>query len=496
MTQKLALISVTDKTGLPELCQALQKQNFSFIGTTGTQKFLEENKLVCNALDSLTGFPELLDGRVKTLNEKIHAGILANRSNPKHLEQLKKMNILPIDCVIVNLYDFKNNPDIEHIDIGGITLMRAAAKNFEHVLVLVDPQDYSKVIQELTEKKEVSFEIRKNLAWKAFALATEYDSLIAGHFSNQLFPEKLSITLSKKMDLRYGENAHQKAAFYSWNEQVFPAIEVLGGKPLSFNNISDMSAAILLACEFSEPTAVIVKHENPCGVSSHINLAQAFQQALDCDSLSAFGGVIALNQKCDFETAQKIAGFFNEVVIAPEFEEKAIQELKKNPNRRIVCLKSKPVYPVRSFKPVFNGLLVQEPDSVQELEQDFSVASEIQPSKAQLIDLMFAWKIAKHCKSNAIVIAKNKTAFGIGCGQQSRVHSTQIAIQKAGNHVQDSVLAGDAFFPFPDSVELAITAGVQAIIAPKGSVNDSKVINTCNEHKISLVFAQNRHFKH
>lgn len=510
---KTALISVHDKEQIAEFAKELSKLNIEVIASSGTAKLLAKEKIKVKELDSVTGFSELLDGRVKTLSPKIHAGILADRANKKHLQQLKKNKIKAIDLVVVNLYPFKETIEkknvsekevIETIDIGGVALIRAAAKNHENCAIVVDKKDYLKIINELKQNKNcISKETSSCLMQKAFAYTAQYDSLIANYFSKEILPEKLNLTFNRMFDLRYGENPHQKAAFYSEllpAEDSLPKVEILHGRELSFNNIYDMESALRIVQEFEMPCAVIIKHTNPCGVACAEKLSEAFKKAFDCDSKSAFGGIIALNRECDLETAKQIAAFFNEIVIAPSYSAESLEELKKNKNRRIIILKNlnKKNNFIKNLdlKRVKSGLLVQEADDMEKNSDDYKVVTKEKPSKEQLQDLLFAWKVCKHAKSNAIVLAKNLATIGIGAGQTSRIESVEIAIKKAGDKAKDAVLASDAFFPFRDSVDNAHKVGISAIIQTGGSVKDFDVMQAADEYKMPMILTGIRHFKH
>lgn len=516
VAQKTALISVSDKAGLVEFAKELQNLGIKIISTGGTAKALEQAGINVTQIDKITGFPEILDGRVKTLHPKIHAGILAIRSNKEHMQKLKELSIEPIDIVAINLYPFKAaiskenaklEDAIENIDIGGPAMIRAAAKNYQDVCVIVSPQQYRTVIEELKKNNlEISIETKKKLAAFAFKEIAEYDVLIDNYLNlafnaEIVFPEKVNLSFEKLQDCRYGENPHQKAAFYKEPFVEEPCISnaiQLQGKELSFNNIYDANSAIELVKEFEEPTIAIIKHNNPCGVASAKNLAEAFQKAFDCDSTSAFGGVIASNKKIDLETAKKITAFFNEIVIAPDFDKNALEELAKKQNLRVLKL---PQFKnekqcTLDCKKVIGGILVQERDLYQLKESDLKVVSEKKPTKEQIEDMLFAWKISKNAKSNAIIFAKNKATVGIGAGQMSRIDSTKIAEMKSNGKQKGAVMASDAFFPFRDNVDVAAEAGIAAIISTGGSVRDEEVIQSANEHGIAMIFTGIRHFKH
>jgi len=514
---KTALLSVTDKQGLQEFAKHLHQLGIELVATGGTYRKIKEAKIPVKKIESLTKFPEILDGRVKTLHPKIHAGILAEKDKKKHLETLKKHRIKPIDLIVVNLYRFKETigkrgapleKAIENIDIGGPTMIRAAAKNYESVAILSSPLQYDSIIDELRKNRNcISIRTRERLAAKAFEETAAYDATIAHFIHNnfvgkQHFPEKLTLTFEKLQDLRYGENWHQKAAFYREplaTKAGIAAAKQLQGKALSFNNINDANAAIELAKEFFEPTAVIIKHANPCGVASASKISTAFKKALECDKTSAFGSIIALNRRCDAETAKQIAAFFNEVVIAPSFDKKAFSILKRKQKLRILVLPglqrphlSRGI----DFRAVEGGALVQTLDSQRLKKKDCKVVSKRKPTAIEMQDLLFAWSVAKYAKSNAIILAKEKATVGIGAGQMSRIDSTEIAVKKSKGKCKGSVLASDSFFPFRDNVDLAAKAGITAIITPGGSIRDKEIIKAANEHKIAMVFTGVRHFRH
>ncbi|HZX34586.1 MAG TPA: bifunctional phosphoribosylaminoimidazolecarboxamide formyltransferase/IMP cyclohydrolase [archaeon] len=537
MKVKTALISVSDKTGLAEFAGALAKNGVKIISSGGTFKALSDAGIKCVKVEDFTGFPEMLESRVKTLHPKIHAGILAKR-NKEHLAQLEKNGFETIDLVVVNLYPFKetvSNPKVkledavENIDIGGPTLIRAAAKNSESVAVLVEPSQYENVLKELKENNfSLSEKTLKELCVAAFEHTAFYDSIVSEFlrrkFGTEKFPARLSIGLEKVSTLRYGENPHQNAALYKMpleNSGIVNAKQ-LNGKELSFNNFFDADAAVKLAAEFKEPAAVIVKHANPCGAAAASTLSEAFRKALECDPESAFGGIIALNRECDLATAMQITAFFNEVIIAPSFEEKALKELEGKKNLRVLELKNTGEKAgTLELKRVEGGILVQESDSVGERAEGVVVAaaeggrkkpaaaavaattqnewknvSNAKASKGEVESLEFAWKVAKHVKSNAIVIAKNNATIGLGVGQTSRIKSVELALKQAGKKAEGAVLASDGFFPFRDSIDLAAKAGIKAIVEPGGSVKDNEVVAASKEKKIALYFTGERHFRH
>ncbi|MDD5148848.1 MAG: bifunctional phosphoribosylaminoimidazolecarboxamide formyltransferase/IMP cyclohydrolase [Candidatus ainarchaeum sp.] len=507
--EKFALFSVSDKTGLIETAKAVHSAGYGLIATGGTAKAIKEAGLPVQEVSDFTGFPEMLGGRVKTLHPKIHAGILARRHLKEDMEKIKEKNFGLIDLVIINLYPFKETISkphsleeaIENIDIGGPTTIRAAAKNHESVTVIVSPSQYPTLLQELKEHTATALEFRKKCAAKAFEYTAYYDSIIREYLhekflSEETFPERLSFAFEKQMDCRYGENPHQKAAFYRHPlEKGISSAKQLNGKELSFNNLYDTDAVLSLLSEFSEPTAVIVKHNNPCGAACSEKIGPAFKKALECDPLSAFGGVIALNRECDLATAEQIVSFFNEIVIAPSYGESALEKLKSKKNLRVLEFSPEKAGGF-DFKKVEGGLLVQEKDLFDFKEQDLQFVTEKRPSEQELGDLFFAWKVAKHVKSNAIVLAKEKATVGIGAGQMSRIDSVEIAVKKSGEKHRGSVLASDGFFPFRDNIDLAAKAGISAIIQPGGSVQDKEVIAAANEHGIPMIVTGVRHFKH
>lgn len=508
---KTALISVSDKTGLVEFADALQKLNIKIISTGGTYKKLHENKIKTTEISKFTSFPELMDGRVKTLHPKIHAGILALRDNKKHLSEAEKNKIEFIDLIVINLYPFKETVEknssfvecIENIDIGGPSLIRSAAKNHKFVGVITQPEQYEKTIKELkANKNKLSDKTKQELAGKAFELTAFYDSMISNYLNTKFsveFPEKLSLVFEKISSLRYGENPHQKASVYSdalKSKGTLTDIEILNGKEMSFNNYFDADSALSLAKEFSEPAAVIVKHSNPCGVAIAENLEKAFEKAFDCDRESAFGGVIALNKKVNLVTAKKITSFFSEIVLAPDFEKDALIELKTKKNLRVIKVKNfNSDSSGLDLKRIKGGLLVQEFDEKTVSESELKIVSQKKPVKEQLEELLFAWSVVKHTKSNAIVVSQNKSTIGLGIGQTSRVKSVKIALDQAKDKIDNAVLASDGFFPFSDSIEL-LPKGITAVIQPGGSIKDKEVIQAADKKGIALVLTGTRHFKH
>jgi phosphoribosylaminoimidazolecarboxamide formyltransferase/IMP cyclohydrolase len=512
---KRALISVSDKTGVIEFAKELSSLGYEIISTGGTAKAISDAGVNVINVSDITGFPECLDGRVKTLHPKIHAGILAMRDNAEHMDQLKQLDVQPIDIVAINLYPFKQTilkenvlleEAIENIDIGGPTMIRAAAKNYQDVAVIVDPADYITVINELKEKNEVSKETKFKLAYKVFEHTSHYDTLIAKYLRDQigeeLFPETLSLTYEKVQDMRYGENPHQKAVFYKevgHNVGCLTSAKQLHGKELSFNNINDTNGALDLLKEFEEPTVVAVKHANPCGVGSADNIYDAYMKAYEADPVSIFGGIVAANREIDAKTAEEINKIFVEIVIAPSFSEAALKILTQKKNIRILELKDiSAKFPTGTFdmKKVGGGLLVQEIDNQLLNMDEIKYVTDRKPTEKEMEDLIFAWKLVKHTKSNAITLAKDKQSVGVGPGQANRVTAANIAINYAGDKAKGAVLASDAFFPFPDTVEAAAKAGITAIIQPGGSIKDQESIDACNKYGIAMIFTGMRHFKH
>ncbi|WP_024831503.1 bifunctional phosphoribosylaminoimidazolecarboxamide formyltransferase/IMP cyclohydrolase [Ruminiclostridium josui] len=512
---KRALISVSDKTGIVEFASALASKGVEIISTGGTAKTLSEAGLKVINISDITGFPECLDGRVKTLHPKVHAGLLAIRSNEEHMKQIKDLGVETIDMVIINLYPFKQTilkgnveleEAIENIDIGGPTMLRAAAKNYQDVTVIVDPADYEKVLSEMNQSGDVSVNTKFRLAYKVFEHTSHYDTLIAKYLRDTLgdidFPETLSLTYEKVQDMRYGENPHQKAVFYKEvgaNKGLLPSAVQLHGKELSFNNINDTNGAIELVKEFDEPTVVAVKHTNPCGVGSADNIYDAYMRAYESDPVSIFGGIIAANREIDKKTAEEINKIFVEIVVAPSFTDEALAILTQKKNIRILKLENitdKISPDSYDMKKVAGGLLVQKYNSELLNPDELKCVTNVQPTKEQMEDLIFAMKVVKHTKSNAITLAKGKMTIGVGPGQTNRIVPTKVAIEYAGDRSQGAVMASDAFFPFSDCVEAAAAAGIKAIIQPGGSVRDQESIDACNKYGIAMVFTGMRHFKH
>jgi phosphoribosylaminoimidazolecarboxamide formyltransferase/IMP cyclohydrolase len=520
---KLALVSVSNKTGIVEFAMELVKLDIKILSTGGTARLLTESGIPVQEVSDYTGFPEMMDGRLKTLHPKIHGGLLALRDNVEHTNQAKEHGIEFIDMVVVNLYPFESTiakPDvelseaIENIDIGGPTMIRSAAKNYRHVAVVTNPGQYESVIAELKENAgALSSETKFALAKAAFAHTAHYDTVISNYLagldqpSAAEFPPTLEFKYEKAQDLRYGENPHQQAAFYRGPALSEPSVanaRQLHGKELSFNNILDLHAALELVKDFDEPTAAIIKHNNPCGVASHSSsLAQAYRDALDCDPLSAFGSIVALNREVDLETAEAIrqaarAGSHAEAIIAPGYAEDALKRLRRNKDLRLMEVgKLGARNPqVKEIKTVLGGVLVQDRDLHELKTSDLKVVTAKQPTPEQIESMMFAWKVCKHVKSNTILLTQGKKTVGIGAGQMSRVDSSIIAARKAGDRAKGAVLASDAMIPFRDGVDAAAQAGVVAIIQTGGSMRDDEVIAAANEHGMAMVFTGVRHFKH
>lgn len=514
-----ALISVSDKTGIVEFAKDLHELGVEIISTGGTAKQLEAAGVPVIGISDVTGFPECLDGRVKTLHPNIHAGLLAMRSNEDHMRQVKELNVELIDLVVVNLYPFKQTilkdgvtreEAIENIDIGGPTMLRSAAKNYQDVSVVVDPADYQVIIDELKANKKVSLETNFYLCSKVFEHTSSYDTLIATYMRKERgvkeLPETLTMTFEKVQDMRYGENPHQKAAFYREVGKVegfLTEATQLHGKELSFNNINDTNGALELLKEFTEPTIVACKHANPCGVGTGADLSEAWTKAYNADPVSIFGGIVVANREMDAATATEINKIFIEIVVAPSYTDEALEILKKKKNIRLLELKNiETKYTEGSYdlKKVGGGILVQDVDN-QLLGEELKVVTDRQPSEKEMKDLMFAWKVVKYAKSNGIAIAKDETSIGVGPGQVNRIWACKQAIDHAGEHLGAEVLNGaslasDAFFPFDDCVEEAAKAGITAIIQPGGSMRDQDSIDACNKHGIAMVFTGMRHFKH
>ena len=503
---KIALISVSDKQNIEKLASELSKKNYTILATGNTAKKLSGSGIQVKEVSDFTGFPEIFSGRVKSLHPKISGGILMRRDEPEDQKQAEDYNILPIDVVCVNLYPFKKVTEkadidletaVENIDIGGPTLIRAAAKNHKFVSVLTDPKQYDEFIDELN-KNEISIDLRKKLAFEAFAHTADYDTYISNFLEKRFHPENKGIRISHPLShsLRYGENPHQKAEIYG---DFFSYFEVLHGKELSYNNILDLVSAVELVEDLGENSCTIIKHQNPAGAATASNSIEAYQKALKCDPVSAFGGIVAFTSGINVDLANILNELFLEVISAPDYSDEAIQILQKKKNRRLVKQLKPALNSGSNFKTIPGGVIRQDADSIDLIEDQLKVVTEIKPSEKEIQDLRFAWKVAKHTKSNSIVFVKDKITVGIGAGQMSRLDSVKIAVMKAAEHgldLKNSVGASDAFFPFPDAMLEMVKAGATSIIQPGGSVRDEDVIAAANKNKISMLFTGIRHFKH
>lgn len=514
--KRRALISVSDKTGVVEFAKRLEALGYEIVSTGGTHKVLEEAGIAVTGVSDVTGFPECLDGRVKTLHPAIHAGVLAMRSNPEHMKQIEELGVAPIDIVAINLYPFKETilkenvrfeDAIENIDIGGPTMIRAAAKNWQDVAVIVNPEDYEVVAAELEKNGEVSRETKGRLMRAVFEHTAQYDSLIANYLRREAgespFPEKFTMTYEKVQEMRYGENPHQKAAFYKeigkGYEGTLAAAKQLHGKELSYNNINDANGALDCLKEFDGPCAVAVKHANPCGVGLADNIYDAYMKAYESDPVSIFGGIVALNRPVDKRTAEELSKIFLEIVIAPAFDADALEILEKKKNIRLLELpeitkKNNPS--MLDMKKVAGGLLVQQLDCESFDENNLKVVTKRAPTEAEMEQLKFAMKVVKHVKSNGICLVKENGTVGVGPGQTNRITALELAVKYAGDRAAGSVMGSDAFFPFDDCVKCAHEAGITAIIQPGGSIRDEDSIKACDEYGIAMVFTGMRHFKH
>lgn len=523
---KRALISVSDKSGIIELAKYLVSQQVEIISTGGTFKLLQEQQIPVRDIANFTGFPEIMDGRVKTLHPKVHGGLLAVLDNPEHQKQASANNIDNIDLVVINLYPFVDtvkkggNYDevVENIDIGGPSMIRSASKNHAYKTVVTSITDYPDLIAEMEKNQgATSLEFRKNLARQAFTITANYDAAIANWFAAQQkvdFAQQLTIAATLKQKLRYGENPHQQAAVYinDFSSQGIINANLLQGKELSYNNLNDADAAFNIALEFNQPAAVIVKHANPCGVAIGDDINLAYYKAWEVDSKSAFGGIVAVNRKIDAALAQEIVKIFYEVIIAPEFSVEALAILAGKKNLRLLKTDfKKENSKYWQIKSISGGFLTQEVDNVTIDPDNLTVAGQIKPSQEQIAELIFAFKVCRHVKSNAIVVSSNLQTLGIGAGQMNRVDSVNIACQKASsflddlkqeasssikNHNKGIVLASDAFFPFADNITIAAEYGITAIMVPSGSIRDKEVIEVANGKGIALIFAPSRHFRH
>ncbi len=515
--KKRAIISVSDKTGVVDFANGLVSLGFEIFSTGGTKQALAEAGVPVHSVTDLTGFPEILEGRVKTLHPAVHGGILAKRDEAGHMAELAAQQIGLIDLVAVNLYPFVQTVSrpgvgvdvaLENIDIGGPTMIRASAKNYKHVLVVVDPQDYSQILA-MQAAGPVSVETRHKLAVKAFQHTATYDTAIAQYLRGPAdhFPADMTLNLHKVQDLRYGENPHQLAAFYEWKalaDQKFSSlarVRQLQGKELSYNNILDADAALTVVRDFAAPSVAIVKHTNPCGLASHSDLLTAYENAMAGDPLSAYGGIVAVNRVVDTGLAQQIILTFFEVLIAPDFTDGAMALLKRKKSLRVLAtgdlsLGADQLAMAPTLRQVTGGFLMQTPDILPERDLQMQVMTDREPTLEEVTNLQFAWRAVKHIKSNAIVLVKNHAIVGMGAGQPSRVDSVKIALNKAGVKAKGAVLASDAFFPKVDGVETAALGGVTAIIQPGGSISDTDVVDIAVQYKMAMVFTGRRHFKH
>lgn len=512
MTTKRALISVSDKNGITEFAKQLVDLGFEIISTGGTKKTLQEQGIPVLGVSDVTGFPEILEGRVKTLNPLIHGGLLAKHDDVQHQAQLAEHGIEPIQLVCVNLYPFQQTIEkpevtvadaIENIDIGGPTMLRASAKNHQYLTVVVDPADYETVIEELKSEGMTKLETRRKLAAKVFRHTAAYDALIAEYMTvlaQEETPEKLTVTYELKQTLRYGENPHQQAAFYQkplGSTFSIAKAEQLHGKELSYNNINDADAALQIVKEFSEPAAVAVKHMNPCGVGTGSSVFEAFEKAFAADPVSIFGGIIAFNREVDAETAGKLHEIFLEIIIAPFFSAEALSILTKKKNLRLLTIPFADENKAElKMVTIEGGLLVQEQDRFTLEDATVTVPTKRQPTEQEWAALKLGWKVVKHVKSNAIVLTNEDMTIGIGAGQMNRVGAAEIALKQAGAKAEGAALASDAFFPMDDTVEAAAKAGITAIIQPGGSIRDEDSIKKADEYGIAMVFTGVRHFKH
>lgn len=515
MKKKRTLVSVYNKTGIVELVKRLTEDfNYEVISTGNTYNILKEAGIETTNIEKITGFPEILDGRIKTLHPKIHGGILADKKNTEHLNTLKQHDIKPLDLVVVNLYPFmeaastKDCPVehlIKHIDIGGPTLLRSAAKNYDYVTVICSPDDYNKLLDVMEKNKgKTTIELRQQLALKAFEHTSTYDSIIHQTLTNKFKPTEshdlFKLELYKVHNLRYGENPHQSASLYSYsklskNELPF---EVLHGKELSYNNLVDITSALKILNEFNDiPTACIIKHNNPCGVATGKTGLEAYNKALNADPMSSFGGIVGINKPIDANIAELLSTIFLEVIISPHFTKEALSILTTKKNLRLIQVPlDTNITTDYVLKQVIGGILIQDTDTTVVTKEGFKAVTQKQPSEAELDDLLFAWKIAKHVSSNAIVVAKNGQTLGIGCGQTSRIGAMEIALKQACDEAKDAVIASDGFFPSIDNIHAAAQSRISAIIQPGGSIKDKDVIAAADKLGLSMIFTGVRHFKH
>lgn len=509
---KRALISVSDKTGLVDFVHGLVDLGYEIISTGGTKKALEDAGNETIGISDITNFPEIMDGRVKTLHPNVHGALLCVRDNPDHVKQLQELNIDYIDLVCVNLYPFKetlkkagvtHEEIIENIDIGGPSMLRSASKNYKFIPVICDPKDYAPVLEELRRDGATCPVSREYLAAKVFRHTAAYDTIIAQYLTEKTgekYPENFTVTYEKVQDLRYGENPHQSAAFYKSSDPKYSLANALQlhGKELSYNNIQDGNAAIEILKDFEgQPAAVALKHMNPCGIGIGTTIEEAWNKCYEADPISIFGGIVAFNQKVSMPIAEKLASMFLEIIIAPEYEKEAYELLSQKKNIRLLQLDTTlEVHTKLKITNVNDGLLVQDVDSKMVTKEELTCVTDRKPTPEELEQLMFAWKAVKHVKSNAIVLVKDNMTIGVGAGQMNRVGAAKIAIEQAGEKAKGSIMGSDAYFPMPDTCEEAIKAGVTAIIQPGGSIHDQDSIDVCNKHNIAMVYTGIRHFKH
>jgi phosphoribosylaminoimidazolecarboxamide formyltransferase/IMP cyclohydrolase len=510
-----AILSVSDQTGIAAFARGLNELGWEVVATDGTRAALAAEGVDARGVEDVTGSPSLLGGRVKTLHPKIHAGILAQRDDDSHLAELAREGIQPIDLVAVNLYPFAEaaargvagDQLLELIDVGGVALLRAAAKNHLHVVVVCQHERYEAILDELRERGQVSIETRRLLAAEAYSHTAAYDATVAAKLARSAgvtFPDELTLSLRKVRDLRYGENPHQQAAFYAVRGEpgAMTSMEQLHGKATSFNNMLDINAAWRIVADFSQPTVAIVKHQNPCGIASETTIDRAYQRAFQCDSVSAFGGIVGANRRVTADLALALKDTFYEAIIAPGYDDDALPLLRERRTLEILSVpgfdpkRGRPDRGALDFKRVAGGLLVQTPDESVTGESSFKVVTERHPTLEELTDLIFAWRCVRHVTSNAIVLAKDLVTVGVGPGQLSRVVAVDVAVRKAGENARLAVMASDAYFPFPDGIEVAARAGVTAIIQPGGSLRDGMMIDTANRSRMAMLFTGRRHFKH
>lgn len=504
---KRALISVFDKRNLAMLGKALSSRGIEILSTGGSANFLREKKITVSDVSEYTNFPEIMDGRVKTINPLIEGGILGLRD--KHESDATENNIKWIDLVICNLYPFSETISkidcdqalaLENVDIGGPTMIRSAAKNVGWVTVIIDPSDYERVLENINEENEINFETRSSLSSKAFGHTAQYDTIIHNYLKESTLSNDFTLTYKKHSDMRYGENPHQAASAFQIPGDKSNGIlnaKIHQGKKLSYNNIMDADAALSCLKEFKSTACVIVKHANPCGVALGANMLDVYKRAFAADNISAFGGVIAINQPCDDLLAKEISKVFVEIILAPAFTKKSLDILSKKKNLRVLEVGNiEPRDPLLEVRNIVGGLIVQETDTSILSRSKLETVTELEPSKEEINTMLFGWKVLKHIKSNGILIVKNNTTVGVGAGQVSRVDSVDIAIKKSGTEIKDSFLCSDAFFPFRDSIDKIAGSGIKAVLQPGGSIRDNEVISACNEHGIAMVFTGQRCFKH